>query len=333
MADQRPPMTPDELVNHPEYDHLIWDLKPTKKGRLPVAKDRGGPFNIAYEMHGHGPRHLVWIMGLGGAKYAWQRQTKDLAHTKADVYSSLILDNRGIGESDKPLRRYSTSEMAKDVIEVLDALGWTGKRQLNLIGISMGGMIAQEMNLINRANLFLPKPLTTQLENIKHNLYTDDWLTRPDDLEYVVQPFPTNGDRFAANEVWKRQHPEWFNKKTFLCQAVAAGWHNKSPAQLQEIAKNVGKRRIMVVHGTKDRMISFPHGVVLWRGLEKGEGRTGREYVGMEVEEDVWVEGEVEKRFIEGQGHVVPIEMRNEFNAWVEALVERGVGLNQREGV
>lgn len=84
-------------------------------------------------------------MGLGGMKYAWQRQTKDLAHTKGDQYSSLVIDNRGIGDSDKPRFRYSTSEMAKDVVEVLDHIGWTRKRELQVIGISMGGMIAQEL--------------------------------------------------------------------------------------------------------------------------------------------------------------------------------------------
>lgn len=84
-------------------------------------------------------------MGLGGMKYAWQRQTKDFAHTKADQYSSLVLDNRGVGESDKPTVRYSTSEMAKDIVEVLDHIGWTGQRDLHVIGISMGGMIAQEL--------------------------------------------------------------------------------------------------------------------------------------------------------------------------------------------
>lgn len=84
-------------------------------------------------------------MGLGGMKYAWQRQTKDFGHTQADKYSCLVYDNRGIGDSDKPRARYSTSEMAKDVIEVVDHLGWTDKRQLHVIGISMGGMIAQEV--------------------------------------------------------------------------------------------------------------------------------------------------------------------------------------------
>jgi alpha-beta hydrolase superfamily lysophospholipase len=74
-----------------------------------------------------------------------QRQTKDFGHTHGDKYSCLVYDNRGIGDSDKPRARYSTSEMAKDVIEVVDHLGWTDKRQLHVIGISMGGMIAQEV--------------------------------------------------------------------------------------------------------------------------------------------------------------------------------------------
>ncbi len=57
----------------------------------------------------------------------------------------MIFDNRGIGESDKPLARYSTSEMAKDAIELIDDIGWTDKRQLHIAGVSMGGMIAQEV--------------------------------------------------------------------------------------------------------------------------------------------------------------------------------------------
>jgi pimeloyl-ACP methyl ester carboxylesterase len=188
-------------------------------------------------------------MGLGGMKYAWQRQTKDFGHTKADVYSSLVFDNRGIGSSSKPTFRYSTSEMAKDVVELVDHLGWTDNRSLHVIGISMGGMIAQELamlipdrictlslvstaagvfrttgfleNIYNRANLFIPKSLDSQLESVKTNLYTPTWLSAPDTLEPTVQSFPTNGDRFAANEVWKRTHPEYFGK--------AASCFNSSP--------------------------------------------------------------------------------------------------------
>ncbi|KAF1843200.1 alpha/beta-hydrolase [Cucurbitaria berberidis CBS 394.84] len=354
------PLTADELLKHAEYNHTIWPLNPEKKGEAEVAKDRGGPIKIAYEVHGHGDQHIVWVMGLGGMKYAWQRQTKDFAHTKPDQYSSLVFDNRGIGDSGKPRFRYSTSEMAKDVVELVDHLGWTGKRELHIVGISMGGMIAQELamliperictlslvstaaglfrttgfveNLWNRANLFIPKSIDKQIDNVKKNLYTQAWLDAPDTLEPVEQSFPTNGDRFAANELWKRQHPEYFQRTGFILQAIAAGWHHKSAEQLQQIAKTVGKKRIMVVHGTQDHMITFPHGVVLWRGLEKGEGVTGAEnWLGIEEEEDVFQEGEVEKHFVKGQGHVLPAEMRGEFMEWQEGLIERGVRLNGEE--
>ena len=35
--------------------------------------------------------------------------------------------------------------MAKDTIEIVDKIGWTGTRQLHVIGASLGGMIAQEI--------------------------------------------------------------------------------------------------------------------------------------------------------------------------------------------
>ena len=37
-----------------------------------------------------------------------------------------------MGESSKPLMRYSTSQMAKDIIEVLEHVGWTGPRELHI---------------------------------------------------------------------------------------------------------------------------------------------------------------------------------------------------------
>ena len=94
---------------------------------------------------------IQWIMGLGAFKSAWQRQSKDFGHgqntnrDQSTKYSCLVFDNRGVGESDKPLARYSTSEMAKDTLELVDYVGWDKNRQLHVIGTSMGGMIAQEL--------------------------------------------------------------------------------------------------------------------------------------------------------------------------------------------
>lgn len=90
-------------------------------------------------------------MGLANFKTTWQRQTKDFGHgqntnrDQSTKYSCLIFDNRGVGESGKPLVRYSTSEMAKDTLELIDHVGWASQRQLHVIGISMGGMIGQEL--------------------------------------------------------------------------------------------------------------------------------------------------------------------------------------------
>ena len=86
------------------------------------------------------------------------RQTKDFGHTEADKYTCLMFDNRGMGDSDKPLLRYTTSEMAKDIVELLDHVGWTQSRSVHVVGISMGGMIAQE--LVSRTFLMLYSSLT-----------------------------------------------------------------------------------------------------------------------------------------------------------------------------
>ena len=80
-----------------------------------------------------------------GIKQTWQRQTRDFGHSEADKYTCLVFDNRGMGESDKPLLRYTTSEMAKDVVELLNHVQWQDSRSIHVVGISMGGMIAQEL--------------------------------------------------------------------------------------------------------------------------------------------------------------------------------------------
>lgn len=157
-------------------------------------------------------------MGLGGVKTSWQRQTSYFGHDNGDKYSVLLIDNRGVGESDKPITRYTTSGMAKDVVEVLDHVGWTGDRQINLLGISLGGMIAQEVaclipsrlqslsllcttaafdsNLgpVGRAKqaitMFLPKSEDENVADTAKKLFPESWLAG-EDIEILPSPKTT----------------------------------------------------------------------------------------------------------------------------------------------
>jgi pimeloyl-ACP methyl ester carboxylesterase len=89
-----------------------------------------------------------FINGLAVTKMSYQRQTLYFGHEHGDRYSVLIMDNRGIGGSSQPFTRYSTSELAKDVLAVVDHVGWTSPRSIHATGISMGGMIAQELAML-----------------------------------------------------------------------------------------------------------------------------------------------------------------------------------------
>lgn len=177
----RMPLTAAELEAHPRFKNVVWNLKPDLKGRCKVAENRGGPVNIAYEVHGRGPVRITvsqpfcvhcaiclvlkpsqqciysvyspnpthtaaqWIMGLACPMWYWQTQCQYFGHGQGDKYSCLILDNRGMGESEEKLMWTSTSEMARDTWEVIDHVGWSGGPNVHVVGASMGGMIALEM--------------------------------------------------------------------------------------------------------------------------------------------------------------------------------------------
>ncbi len=94
---------------------------------------------IAWERRGAGVP-LVLIHGLGYARWGWE----PVADVLAERYEIILLDNRGIGESDAPPGVYSTAEMAEDIVRVLDE---AGVEKAHVVGTSLGGMIAQELAL------------------------------------------------------------------------------------------------------------------------------------------------------------------------------------------
>ena len=83
---------------------------------------------------------LLLIMGLGYTKEMWHRTRPSLSQH----YRTIAFDNRGVGKSDVPGGAYSIHQMAGDAAAVLDAAGID---HAHVLGISMGGMIAQEFTL------------------------------------------------------------------------------------------------------------------------------------------------------------------------------------------
>ena len=53
-----------EVLAHPSYPEVVWNLTPDQKGRAPVALKRGGPIEIEYEIHGRGDIKLVVCLAV-----------------------------------------------------------------------------------------------------------------------------------------------------------------------------------------------------------------------------------------------------------------------------
>lgn len=102
---------------------------------MTVAKING--ISLHYKVEGEG-QPLVLVTGIGLTLSSLDSQ----AAAFKKHFKVVRLDNRGAGKSDKPFGPYSISEMAEDVIGLMDYLKI---RKANILGYSMGGLIAQEI--------------------------------------------------------------------------------------------------------------------------------------------------------------------------------------------
>jgi 3-oxoadipate enol-lactonase len=97
--------------------------------------------DLNYKLDGDGAETIVLINGLADDLETWVFQVEEFV---AAGYRVLRFDNRGIGASSKPAGPYSSQMLADDAKGLVDSLGLTG---FHLMGVSMGGMVAQEYAL------------------------------------------------------------------------------------------------------------------------------------------------------------------------------------------
>jgi pimeloyl-ACP methyl ester carboxylesterase len=104
-----------------------------------MPKTRVADIDIHYETYGQG-EPLVLIMGLGGGSSMWWRQVAFFS----PEYQVVTFDSRGVGLTDKPDTPYSMDMLVGDAAGLLERLGIISA---HVYGVSMGGMVAQELAL------------------------------------------------------------------------------------------------------------------------------------------------------------------------------------------
>jgi pimeloyl-ACP methyl ester carboxylesterase len=102
---------------------------------------QNGELRIAYELRGKLHWHRPWlvlIQGMGFDRHGWDPVVRKLRRH----FRLVLVDNRGSGLSDLPAGSFGVADMAGDVVAVLDD---AGVRRAHMMGVSLGGMMAQEL--------------------------------------------------------------------------------------------------------------------------------------------------------------------------------------------
>ena len=105
---------------------------------MPVAENKG--VNLHYRDFGQGEQAVVFVHGLGLSGSFWFDLPERLLRESAESLRVIAIDNRGTGRSSAPLKPFKLSHMADDLSAVLEHAGVS---KAIVVGISMGGMIAQ----------------------------------------------------------------------------------------------------------------------------------------------------------------------------------------------
>lgn len=162
--------------------------------------------NLYYEVHGEG-FPIVCIAGLSADHMAWIT----LIDSLAQKYKVVLIDNRGVGQSDVPPGPYNIQQMSDDVYSLCQYLHID---EAIVMGSSMGGFITQQLmrqyphfvraailvnstqksyasfNLFFEGQLELIKakaPVASCVKLVLSILYSSDFLSIPGKVEQLVE--------------------------------------------------------------------------------------------------------------------------------------------------
>jgi 3-oxoadipate enol-lactonase len=118
-----------------------------------MSHDRAMPFielpdaRLFFDTAGKGGSPVLLIMGFGAPGRMWMNQIPTLSAKHRVAW----FDNCGAGQTTRSSRLpYTMRDLARHGVAILDHLGW---HDAHIVGVSMGGMIAQEMALSFRGRV------------------------------------------------------------------------------------------------------------------------------------------------------------------------------------
>jgi pimeloyl-ACP methyl ester carboxylesterase len=211
---------------------------------------------LHYIVEGSGPP-LVLVGGkTSNIEGAWWRYIPVLAKRVRVI----ALDNRGAGASDKPDAPYSTPLMAEDALTVLHAAGETSA---HWFGLSMGGMILQQLAL-HHPDAVRSLILTATHCGGEHPF--EGGAGNAPAIQGPLRRFTNLYDaRFIADHPgWVEEDARHFGKMplhAIVRQDQAVKQHNVC-GRLHEI-----RRPVLIIHGKTDRMVPVARGEELQRGI------------------------------------------------------------------
>jgi 3-oxoadipate enol-lactonase len=216
-----------------------------------------------YERAGSG-EPLLLIQGMSGTHVSWGEPFKGALEEGFDV---VAFDNRGIGLSAPIDGPFTILEMAEDTAGLLEALEI---ESAHVVGISMGGMIAQELALARPDRLRSLTLGCTYCGGPGSQLMPEENAQKllaglaSGDREKAIRAgyevnlspgFRADESSYAAFHAMATKVPA--AKRTIELQVQAIFGHDTS-GRLGEIATPT-----LIVHGTVDGVLPFPNGELI----------------------------------------------------------------------
>ncbi len=171
---------------------------------------RAGDLDLYYERNGEGPP-LLFISGTGGDL---RNSPNVFDGPLPKHFDTLAFDQRGLGRSARPDRTYTMADYANDAARLLSNIGWT---KALVVGVSFGGMVAQELairhgKMVTRLVLACTSPggaggASYPLNEIEH-------MSRDERARHMI---PISDRRHDA--AWAKAHPEQYAQQLTMASA------------------------------------------------------------------------------------------------------------------